>query len=366
MKFLIAGFGSIGRRHFRNLLALGERDIVFLRSKRSTLPDAEIAAFPVETDIQAALAHKPDAVIVSNPTSLHLDVALPAAEAGCHIFLEKPISHSMERVDELQAAVQRGGGQVLVGFQFRFHPSLGLIKQWLSGNHAPRSTPHHTPRPTHHSPLPAPPISNLQSLISNPHSPIGRPLSARAHWGEYLPGWHPWEDYRQGYSARADLGGGVILTLCHPLDYLRWLLGDVTGLWAFTGKAGDLELAVEDTAEIGLHFASGVIGSVHLDYNQRPPSHHLEIVGTHGTIRWDNADGAVHIYRASSDEWGIYPLPQGFERNQLFRDQMKHFLAVVGEGEQPVCTLEDGVWALRLALAAHESARKGEVITWAA
>ncbi|MBU1662717.1 MAG: Gfo/Idh/MocA family oxidoreductase, partial [Chloroflexi bacterium] len=137
MKFLIAGFGSIGRRHFRNLLALGERDIVFLRSKRSTLPDAEIAAFPVETDIQAALAHKPDAVIVSNPTSLHLDVALPAAEAGCHIFLEKPISHSMERVDELQAVVQRGGGQILVGFQFRFHPGLLLIKQWLVGEESP-------------------------------------------------------------------------------------------------------------------------------------------------------------------------------------------------------------------------------------
>ena len=83
MKFLIAGFGSIGRRHFRNLYALGERDFIFLRSKRGTLPDEEIAAFPVETDLDAALAHKPDVVIVSNPTALHLDVAIPAAQAGC-------------------------------------------------------------------------------------------------------------------------------------------------------------------------------------------------------------------------------------------------------------------------------------------
>ncbi len=158
----------------------------------------------------------------------------------------------------------------------------------------------------------------------------------------------------------------MILTLCHPLDYLRWLLGDVTGLWAFTGQAGNLELQVEDNAEIGLRFANGALGTVHLDFNQRPPSHHLEIVGTHGSIRWDNADGVVHTYRVSADEWEIYPLPQGFERNQLFRDQMKHFLALVREGEQPVCTLEDGVWALRLALAAHESAQKGKVITWAA
>ncbi len=171
MKILIAGFGSIGRRHFRNLLALGERDIVFLRSQRSTLPDDEIADFPVETDIQAALAHKPDAVIVSNPTALHLDVAIPAAEAGCHIFLEKPISHSMERVGELQAAVQRGGGQVLVGFQFRFHPGLLLIKQWLAGEESPIPTPQ-SPIPNPQSPIPNPP-----SVAPFPSVPTGANIS---------------------------------------------------------------------------------------------------------------------------------------------------------------------------------------------
>ena len=121
MKILIAGLGSIGRRHLRNLLALGERNILLFRTHRSTLPDEELAGFPVETDLAAALAHKPDALIISNPTSLHLDIAIPAARAGCHLFLEKPISHSLERIDELQEAVQQGGGQVFVGFQFRYH-----------------------------------------------------------------------------------------------------------------------------------------------------------------------------------------------------------------------------------------------------
>src|SRR4030042_4849275 len=95
MKFLIAGFGSIGRRHFRNLLELGERDILFYRTHRSTLADDELAGFPVETDLRAALAYKPEAVIIANPTALHLDVAIPAARCGCHLLLEKPISHSM-------------------------------------------------------------------------------------------------------------------------------------------------------------------------------------------------------------------------------------------------------------------------------
>jgi len=98
MIFLIAGFGSIGRRHFRNLRSLGERNILFYRTGLSQLAGEELGGFTVEDDLGAALAHKPDAVIVANPTALHLDVAIPAAKAGCHLLLEKPLSHSLERI----------------------------------------------------------------------------------------------------------------------------------------------------------------------------------------------------------------------------------------------------------------------------
>lgn len=326
MKILIAGYGSIGRRHFQNLLALGERDILFYRTGRSTLPQAELEGYPVETDLAAALAHRPQAVIVANPTAMHLDVAIPAAEAGCHLFLEKPVSQNLERIPDLQAALEHGGGQAFTGFQYRFHPGLQTIQRLLNDG------------------------------------VIGRPLSVRAHWGEYLPGWHPWEDYRKGYSARADLGGGVTLTLCHPLDYLRWLLGEVEFLWAFTGRLGKLELEVEDTAEIGLRFQNGMLGSLHLDYNQRPPAHRLEIIGTEGTIRWDNADGAVQMYTADEGRWQAYLPPHGFERNTMFIEMMSHFLAVARGQAAPLCSLEDGVQALRLALAVHQSQQKRQLV----
>lgn len=326
MKFVIAGLGSIGRRHLRNLRALGENDILLLRTGRSSLPDDELTGLPTVNELREALASRPQAVIISTPTSLHLDIAIPAAEVGCHLFLEKPISNSMERVDELRAAVRRGGGQVYVGFQFRFHPGLRLIHRLLD------------------------------------EGVIGRVASARAHWGEYLPAWHPWEDYRSSYAARADLGGGVILTLCHPLDYLRWLMGDVEAVWALAGKLGELDITVEDTAEIGLAFQNGALGSVHLDYLQRPPAHHLEIIGAWGTLRWNNADGAVHLFRAGRREAEVFPAPDGFERNDMFLEEMKHFVSVVRGEEQPACTLEDGVRALQIALAAHASAREGKMI----
>lgn len=324
MKFLIAGFGSIGRRHLRNLRSLGMEDVLLLRSHHSTLPDDEIAGLPVETNIDDALAHRPDAVIIANPTALHLDVAIPAAKAGCAILMEKPVSHTLNRLDELQEAVRIGGARVMVGFQFRFHPTLRRAAEIINSG------------------------------------ALGSPLAARAHWGEYLPSWHPWEDYRQGYAARPDLGGGVILTLCHPFDYLRMLLGDVSGLWAMTPSAGGLQLAVEDTAEIGLAFQCGAVGSVHLDYLQQPAMHTLDVVCSSGTLRWNNADGLLSVFRGGGQDWETEAPPEGFDRNWLFLDEMRNFIAAARGEAEPACTLQDGIRALEIAVRARESAADGQ------
>lgn len=338
-KILIAGLGSIGRRHFRNLIALGEKDLVLLRTRKATLPDDELAGYPVETEIHEALkTHQPDAVVVANPTALHLDVAIPAAEAGCHILLEKPVSHSLDGLDTLGQAAKKSGSRILVGFQFRYHPT----------------------------------INKARELVKN--GALGQVLTAHAHWGEYLPNWHPWEDYRHSYAARADLGGGVIGTLTHPLDYLRFLLGEIEALWSFNGHISPLEVDVEDVAEIGLKFSSGAVGGVHVNYVQRPPVHRLEIVGTKGTLRWDNTSGVLELYTVQADFgfWSDNPpetrLEQyapydGFERNHLFLNQTRHFLDVV-KGAKPACALDDGIQALRLALAAKDSQETGRVVTF--
>jgi predicted dehydrogenase len=115
---------SIGRRHLRNLCSLGEQDSLVYRTRRATLPDDELAGLPVETDLARTLDWKPDAVIVANPTALHLDVAIPAAEAWCAILLDKPVSHSLAGLDKLTDIAKHCGSRILVGFRFRFHPTL--------------------------------------------------------------------------------------------------------------------------------------------------------------------------------------------------------------------------------------------------
>ncbi len=320
MKFLIAGLGSIGRRHLRNLRALGQEDIVLYRTHHATLPDAELGDLPTFTELSLALAEKPDGVIIANPTALHLEVAIAAAMAGAALLIEKPISDGLAGLGKLQSALAQSGKPAMVGFHFRFHPVLNQIKTLLESDK------------------------------------LGKPLSARAHWGEYLPGWHPWEDYRSSYAARADLGGGVVNTLSHPLDYLRWLLGEVESVSAWTGKLSELELDVEDHAEILMRFAAGEVASVHLDYYQRPPSHTLEITCEGGRICWDNATGEAQVFHAQSGATDLLVPPEGFERNQMFLDEMSTFVRLCQGEKLPHCTLTDGIRAQELVLAVKQSA----------
>ncbi len=323
---LIAGLGSIGQRHLRNLLSLGCRDIVLYRRDKGASPEGNKYPIPVEHELDAAFSHHPKAVIISNPTALHIPVALAAARAGCHIFIEKPVSHNLDGFGRLMREIKKRRICVMVGFQFRFHPALRKVKEWIDSGR------------------------------------IGKIISAAVHWGEFLPSWHPDEDYRKGYSARKDLGGGVINTLCHPFDYLRWIIGEVRAVYAMAGKLSNLKIDVEDVAEILLHFQGGAIGSVHLDYIERPASHWMHIIAEKGTIHWDNSDGKVHIYSAIKGKGDIFSPPASFERNTMFLNEMRHFLNCLYGKEKPLCTMDDGKRAMEIALAAKESfSRKKEI-----
>ena len=318
MRFLVAGYGSIGRRHFRNLRALGQEDLVLLRSGRSTLPEDEIKDVPVVRTIEEGLSCCPDGVIVANPTALHLAVALPALAAGCAVLMEKPIDGGLQPVLAERAALEAGADRFLMGFQYRYHP--GLIR--------------------------------VRSLIAE--NTIGRVLSYRIHWGEYLPEWHPWEDYRRSYAARADLGGGVLRTLCHPLDYSAWLFGEPAQLWGYSGKVSNLELEVDDLAEIGIRHETGIVGSIHLDYFRRVARNDMEIVGSEGVIRWRNDDGQVCVLKPGRTP-DLWTPPPGFERNWLFLEEAREFIAVARRTAEPSCTVGDGIRVMRMIEAVRTS-----------
>jgi predicted dehydrogenase len=319
--FLVAGSGSIGRRHLENLRRLGETEATLYRTGRRD-PAAPTVDAPEEPDLTRALAARPRAVLVCNPSALHLETALAAARSGAHLLVEKPLSHTLEGTDALAREVRSRGLVALVGFQYRFHPGLVRVKRWLEDG------------------------------------ALGRVLSARVHWGEDLSGWHPGEDWRRGYAARRDLGGGAVRTLCHPFDYLRWLLGEAEAVTATVSREA-LGLDVEDLAHVTLRFAGGAVATVTLDYVQRPRTHGLEIVGTRGRACWSDEDGSAYLHDAARDCTRPFRPAPGFTRNDMFLDEMRHFLACLDGREEPACTIEDGRAAVEIADAALRSAEEG-------
>jgi predicted dehydrogenase len=279
-------------------------------------------------DFDQALSQKPDVVFICNPNSLHIPLAMKAAQAGCHLFIEKPLSHNYEQIDDLMALEKSQNIKVVVGYMMRYHPCL----------------------------------LRLRDLIQN--QAVGRILSVRAEVGEYLPGWHTYEDYRPAYSSRQDQGGGAILSQIHELDYLFWLFGLPRRVFALGGHLSSLEIDVEDTVEILMeYFNNGQLipVSLHLDYIQRPPNRTCQVIGDSGKIMVDLRALTVTVFdgNGSQVESASY---EGFERNQLFLDELKDFLECLKGGKTSLVSLQEGAQSLRMALAAKESLVTGKVV----
>jgi predicted dehydrogenase len=331
VRALIAGLGAAGQRHARNLRALRpDVELMAYRQRgRSGVisnalgldaardPAAAVAA-TVFGDLDVALAAKPDIVIVCTPTSQHVPIALRAAEAGCHIYLEKPVSHSLDGLGRLASVVARKHLIVGVGCQWRFHPC----------------------------------VERLRDAIA--HGALGDLRKATITSSEFLPDWHPYEDYRESYAARSDLGGGVILTQIHDYDLAWWLFGAAGTVMASTIAGGELGIDVEHTARAQFD-AGGAQIFVRQTFAERDRIRTIDVAGTKAEARADLVAGTVRFTPPVADGVSVGE----YDRNEMFVACLRDFLSCVEHGGTPRTPLEDGAGVLRVALAARESARRG-------
>src|SRR3989338_1794129 len=327
-RVLVMGCGSIGTRHIQNLLALGVGRIIAYDPRPDRLRELQ-ARFPIEIveRLEQAWAAQPTVAVITAPTSLHVPLAFEAAKRGMHLFIEKPLSDRLDdAVDRLIETVHRQQLVTLVGCNFRFHPG----------------------------------VRRLKALCQE--GVLGRLIAARLERGQYLPDWHPGEDYREGYSARRKLVGGTLLDDIHELDAIRWLLGEVESVVCFAGKLSRLEIETEDTAEILLRFRSGAIGEIHTDYVQRVYSRTCQVIGEDGTARWDYTEGTVRWYSAAAREWTAISNPPGWQPNDMYVEEMRHFLTCLVGEEEPLVDVVEGRRTLEVALAAKASAETSTVV----
>ena len=324
---LVAGAGSIGRRHMANLRQLGTRKLAATDPDagrlRPVVDDLGVAGF---ADLDEALrSFKPDVVFVCTPPVCHVEQALCALRSGADVFIEKPLSHRLDGVSALQVEAGKLGRVVRVGYNLRFNPGIQTLKRLVE-----EGVP-------------------------------GRILWARAEVAQYLPDWRPWQDYRQSYTARRELGGGIILDASHEIDYMLWLLGPPRELTCMAGQVSGLEVNVEDCATILIRLCSGAQADIHMDFAQRTASRSCVLAGDAATVVWDHAENQVGIIRP---EGAPEFIKYDFEANQMYIAEIEDFFSCVHGRVTANQGLAESELTLRVALAALTSAAERKWVSF--
>ena len=327
MKILMIGLGSIGQRHVRNIRrVLGDKaELIAYRARglKTTFSDSLQVREGVDpeqeygirsyTDIDAALTEKPELAFITNITSKHMEYALKCAKAGCHMLIEKPLSDSMEGVEELERLVKEKGLKVFMGFQNRYHPCVQRMKE------------------------------SLQS------GELGRIRYVSAEFSERVTTMHRYEDYRNTYMAKKNMGGGPVLNLqMHDLDILQWLFGEPVKVRSSLVYDSGLEIDVEESAQAVFTARDGFPIYTHTDLLQYPPVHVFKVVGEYGRIEADL--NAACFTKYLGDEPAQVWQDTDFVRNDMFIEELKDFLRCLN-GEEEAIPLKAGIVSLRMALA---------------
>lgn len=325
MKFLVVGGGSMGKRRIRCLLANNVQPqqirMVDVRPDRQAEVKSKHDVDSVN-DLSAGLNWGPDAVIISVPGAAHMEVALAAARAKKHFFCEVPLSLNLDGVAELKELADKHKLVVAPGCQPPMHPMFKQVKQWID-------------EPT-----------------------FGKPLCVIAEFGQYLPDWHPYEDYRKFYAADQKMGGGNLDVIAQELAMFYWMLGDrAVELNAAGAKVSTLEISANDVWDISAGLSKGTRLLMHCDLIQRTGRNILRFISESGTIELSMVEGTVRRFLASTRQWESRTLPQGYVYEQCYIDEIGLFLKAIEDTDQWHIPLPMAVDVVKFLMAMHQSAQ---------
>ena len=293
---LIIGAGSIGQRHIRNLKKIGVNNIVALRSNKGHFKKLPKALKVIEVDNwEAAIANNPDIAIISNPSSLHVETARKIADHVKGIFIEKPLSNSTNECQQLIDILNEKKVTSFIGYNMMFHPIVENIIKFYNEND------------------------------------IGEVVNIQCQVGQWLPDWHPYEDYKNAYYARKDLGGGVALTLIHEIHLALELAGLPVSVVGEVSKYNKLDLEVDVCSDLMIKHKTGAISQIHLDYIQQPSHRSGLITFEMGWLSYDFTRMEL-IGQRKDDDSRIIWSDQNYDYNQVYIDQMIEFVRFVEEG----------------------------------
>ena len=317
----IVGLGSIGRRHLRLISEIRpDIKIIVVRSGHGSACDEEKMAVKITDSIGDAIKEGIQAAIISSPATLHLKQSLELAKNGIHLLIEKPISHTSDRVKELLKIVNENRITIMVGYVLRYDLGAMKFKNWLD------------------------------------NKVKGKILHARIECGSYLPDWRPDQDYRKTVSALSELGGGVLLELSHEVDYLYWFFGKPKDVQAQIRNSGTLDINVEDQVDLLVTSEQGYCISVQIDFNRRHVERKCKVLTTEGELIWDAVKQNVTWKGVNKEQ---FKYEYNNERNSIYRKQLEVFFDCIENDNDPIVTVKDGFNVISLIDAVRNSSEKG-------
>ena len=326
---MIVGKGNSGQRHSRLLKELlPTAEIRYMRR-----PITGVGVSFSETDfttLDDVISFNPHVAIIANPSTFHIEIAENLARIGTHIFIEKPLSASLEGVTELIELCRKTQRVLQVGYNLRYSKSLQFFRDYLAADK------------------------------------IGQIFSVRCEVGQNLKYWRPNQDYRESVSAQKELGGGVLLELSHELDYLRWIFGEVNWVRATLFNASNLEIDVEDSAHIIMGFSNlnsskEIIGSLNLDFIRQDHTRICIAIGEETSLRWNGLKNTVDIYENPLVGWREL-FSDDENKEESYRNELLDFITCVRDGLLPRVTGFDGMRVLEIIEASRESSNTGTQI----
>lgn len=319
MRVLVVGTGSIGSRHLKNLVEFGNEvyavDINKDNLERlSSLPRASF------TSLDEALNTNPDVALICTYSNDHIVPAIKCANAGCHLFIEKPLSLSLDGIDELIEILGKKNLISMVGCNMRFHPAISYVQD---------------------------------TLTKNPF--FSKKLWGSLEFGFYLP--FDKEDYKNHYKANKSKGGNLIFDDIHDLDCAVWFFGEPVEVLCNKSILSSLKIDTEDHVEMIIKFASGAMCTIHMDYLQHGYSRRYKVVCEEGTISWDFVLGKIGIITTLEKEWVWKDIKLEVLYNQMYIDEIKYFTNCVLSGRETFNSIKQSLPVLKLAMAANKACR---------
>ena len=324
---LIIGAGSIGQRHIKNLKQIGIKKIIALRSNKGHYQKLPEELDLIEVDNwEDAYSYKADIAIISNPSSMHLDAATKAAKQVKGIFIEKPLSGATSGCPELINRMNYERVVSFVGYNMMFHPIVKNIIKFSNEND------------------------------------VGNIVNIQCQVGQWLPDWHPYEDYTKAYYARKDLGGGVALTMIHEIHLALALAGNCSHVYGEVTPYGKLDLEVDVCSDLMIKHKGGAVSQIHLDYLQQPAHRSGVITFENGWLSYDFNKKELTGQMGESDPITIWN-ESGYDFNQMYIEQMERFIRYVEEGRMKhKFDAQSAIESLKVVEAHFDSSKTGSKV----